>query len=138
MTTVLIDARPHVVAVKAAIETQLGAAADVYDYGKVPGADGNAGTLPNIYVLLTVERRFNPLQRSTAQAGAAGWRITARGVGRTADEARWAMFKVATALTEVRLTVAGAPTSPIRFESEQNPELDNGRHSGLSLYTYTR
>lgn len=134
--TTLIDARPHEVAVKAALTAKLGATANVYDYGKVPGADGNTGVLPDAYVLLTVERRFNPLKKSSGSRGSVGWRITARCAGKTTNDARTVMFKVAQALDDVKLSIASKQTTAIEFESEQNPELDNGRQSGLSLWTY--
>ncbi len=134
--SVTIDAREHATALKAAISAQLGPH-DVYDYDDVPGSNGNAGQLPPIYVVLSVERRYNPRLRVTARASTSGWRVSARGVGRTVDEARWALFQVATALNEVSLTVDGKPTSPIQFEADQAPALDDKRYSGLSLWTYS-
>ena len=134
MTTT--DSRPHATAVRAAVTASLAPSWTAYDYGKVPGSDGNAGSLPSIYALVSVERRYNPNLRLSAQAGQAGWRIAVRVVGRTADEARWAMARTADALNEKRLTIAGRSTTPIQFESEQTPELDNGRYSALALYTY--
>jgi hypothetical protein len=133
--SVVLDSRAHATAVKAAIKAQLGPN-NAYDYDEVPGTNGNAGILPNIYVLVTVQRRFNGNRRLTAQAGLTGWRISARAVGRTIDEVRWAMFKVATALNEERLTISGSTTTPIQFETDQAPESDDGRFSGLALYTY--
>lgn len=134
--TVILDSRPHAVAVKAAVTASLAPSWTTYDYGKVPGSDGNAGTLPSIYTIASVERRFNPNLRLSANASTGGWRITVRSVGRTVDECRWAMNKVSLALNEARLTVDGRPTSPIQFESEQNPTLDDGRFSALSVWTY--
>lgn len=134
MTTTL-DARAHVVAVKAAIKAQSGAT-NVYDYGTVPGFDGNSDKAPDNYILITVERRFGAPVRLTTQAGLSGWRITARSVGRSVHNTRLSMFQVATALNENRLPIDGRTTTPIQFESEQPPELDSGRFSGLSVYTY--
>lgn len=134
--TVLLDSRPHADAAKAAITAALGSW-QAYDYGEVPGADGNAGALPNIYALVTVERMSGMPLRMSAQASRAGWRITARCVGRTPDECRWALAKVAAALNEVSLTVSGAVTSPIQFESDHAPAPDAGLISGMSLWTYT-
>lgn len=137
--SILLDSRKHAEALKAAIKLEIGKW-QIYDYGKVPGADGNPGKLPDIYALLTVERRYNPLVRST-KAGSAGWRATVRVVGRTVDEARWASLAVTAALNESRLEIltdAGPRyTSSIQFESEQSPEPDDGRYSALSSWTYT-
>lgn len=131
-----IDSRPHASAVKAAVTSSLAPSWTAYDYGKVPGSDGNSGTLPSIYALVSVERRFNSNLRLSAQASQTGWRITVRSAGRTIDETRWAMNRAAVALNEARLTVEGRATSPIQFEVEQSPELDGGRYSGLSSWTY--
>lgn len=128
-----IDTREHAVALKAAA-----GATDftIYDYGKVPGADGNEGTLPNIYGLLSVERRGGVPVRRAATTGRTGWRASLRVVGRTTDEARWALKQVSDGLNEQRLTIAGGTTTRIQSESEQAPGPDAGRQSALSTWTY--
>lgn len=131
----LLDARPYVTAVKVAVKALLGPN-DVYDYRQVPGSDGNAGVLPNIYVLVSVERRYNPQLRVSAQAGVTGWRLQTVGVGRTADECRWAMFKTATALNERTLAVGSDVTTPLQLESEDAPQWDDGRFSALARWTF--
>jgi hypothetical protein len=72
-TPTLVDQRVHAVAVKAALNTALTGDAAAYDYDEVPGTNGNAGTLPNIYVALSVERRgalrCAPPPRPAAPAG---------------------------------------------------------------------
>lgn len=130
-----LDARPVATEAKAAIKAQLGPN-NVYDFGQVPGADGVGGTLPNIFVLLSVERRYNDTRILSGDDGLTGWRIAARSVGRTVDECRWAMLKVATALDGKRLTLDGAVTPPIQFEADQSPEWDDSRYSALTLYTF--
>ncbi|GHJ59134.1 hypothetical protein NOK12_16520 [Nocardioides sp. OK12] len=129
------DSRPHVVAIKAALEVALGADR-VYDYGKVPGADNNPGTLPHIYVLPAVERRTGALRRAGAYAKSSGWRVSVRAVGRTPDECRWALSRISLALDEARLTIGGDLTTPIQYESGQAPEPDDGKFSALEIYTY--
>lgn len=138
--TVLLDARPHAEAATTAISTAL-APWEVFDYGHVPGADGNEGDLPDIYALLTVERRANPNLRLSAQASRVGWRLTVRVVGTDVDETRWALRQVSAALNERRLPIVVSddetrPTSPIQFESDQSPEPDDGRYAALSSWTY--
>lgn len=132
--TALLDARPMATAIRAAIAAYEDSL-PVYDYGRVPGSDDNAGTLPPIFALLTVERRGNPQLRASARTTRTGWRFTVRVVGRSTLEAEWALAKVAGALNEVVLTVAGEATTPIQFERSQAPELDEGRFSGLSSWT---
>lgn len=131
-----LDPRVHASAVKAAITATVGAGR-VFDYGKVPGADGNPGTLPDIYVLTTVEPMGGALLNMAAKASRRGWRVTARGVGRSVAEAGWALAQVSEALDEVALVVGGAATSPAQLESGQDAEPDDGRYSGLSVWTYT-
>lgn len=132
----VLDARLHAAAVRTAITAALAPSWTAYDYGKVPGADGNTGTLPNIFCLVSVERRFNSNLRLSAQAGTGGWRVSVRCLGRTVDEARWAMDRVTRALNEARLLIDGRATTPIQFESDQAPAFDDGRYSGLSSWTY--
>ena len=132
--TALLDSRPLTEAIRTAIEAQFGTW-QVYDYGQVPGADGNAGTLPDIYALLSVERRGNPQVRASARTTRTGWRFTVRVVGRTVNEARWALAKVAAAVNENQLNVGTDTTTPIQFERDQAPELDEGRYTALSSWT---
>lgn len=141
-TPTLVDARIHAAAVKVALNTALGVKVQAYDYDEVPGAKTNPDALqrllplPNIYVAVSVERRFIGQLRNSASTGRTGWRVSARSLGRTVDECRWAMFRVATGLNEKRLTIAGTTTTPIQFESEQAPEWDEVRYTAVSLFTY--
>lgn len=130
------DFRPHATAIHAAIKAALPASVNVYDYSTVPGSNGNTGTLPTSYVVVAVERRYNPNLRSTAQAGSTGWRVSARCVSTTVTNVGLLMAAVSAALNEKRLIVGGLPTTPIQFESDQTPEYDSGRYSGYSLWTY--
>lgn len=134
MTDALVlDERKHV----AAIKTLLNAALSpnlAYDYGTVPGADGNAGTLPPIFVLLGLERRYVE-PTGAGRTTRSGWRLTVRYIGRTTDEARWAAAKVAQAM-ETRLTVDGVVSTPVTHESTQAIAPDDGRFSGWAAYTY--
>lgn len=142
MTDALVlDERKHVAAIKTVLEAALGnepgtvpPVGRVYDYGTVPGADGNAGTLPNIFTLLGLERRYVEPDRA-GRTSRSGWRLTVRYVGRTVDEARWAAAKVAAAL-ETRLVVDGVTSTPLTHESTQAIALDEGRFSGWAAFTY--
>ena len=134
MSTPGPDERQHFAALATALTSKLGADR-VYAYGKVPGSDGNAGTLPPIYVLLAVERRFAPESRQ-GRAGRSGWRVTTRYVGRSVAEAGWAALQVQKALDEVRVTIDGHASTPVTFESQESIDPDNGRFSGLTSWTY--
>lgn len=135
MTAYLVDQRPHATAIKAAIKAQFGPN-NVYEYGQVPGANGVAGTLPNIFAIISLERRSNTFLRLPARAGNAGWRLAVRTVGRTVDECRWAQLRVADALNEARLTVGDKPTTPLQYEAGDAPTFDDGRFSAVDYYTF--
>ncbi len=130
------DFRPHATAIKAAIKAALPTPLDVYDYSTVPGTNGNAGTVPASFVIVAIERRYNPNLRLTAQAGAVGWRVSARCVASSVTNAGLLLSAVATALNEKRLVVDGADTTTIQFESDQTPALDDGKYSAVAIYTY--
>ncbi len=136
-----IDERTHrdtIVPLLAAKIGQLDSKGDpvVYDFGKVPGADDNAGDLPPIYLLLTVERRAAAAPPRAGRAGVSGWRVTIRGVGRTVDEARWALNRATEAVDEQNLSIGGKVSTPVTFESSQTVGPDGGRYSGLIAWTY--
>lgn len=137
----LIDPRAFATAARTAITAELAPHA-AWEYGKMPGDPSNPieaeriKPLPPIFVLVAVERRYNPNLRSTAQAGRTGWRLLIRAAGSTVSEAGWALLKVGEALNERRLMVAGSPTTPIQFESETAPRLDETRFVAEAAYTF--
>lgn len=120
---------------RAALGTEAGGAQRVYDYGEVPGADGNPGKLPNIFALPTLERRYVAPRRG-GLAGRSGWRLAVRYVGRTVDEARWAQNRITLAIDERRLTIGDFTSSPVTHESTTDIAPDDGRYSGLTVWVY--
>lgn len=139
--SVVLDTRAHAAAIKAAIHATVGPIPSTtdtrtYDYDEVPGVNGNTGNQPNIYVVVSLERRHNPNLRATAQAGLTGWRVAARANGRTVDEVRWTLLKVAEALNEASLTVDETRTTPLQFESDEAPQYDDDRYTAVAFYTY--
>lgn len=119
--------RVHAAAWRTALETPLGACS-AYDYDDVPAV------LPNVYVLVTVSRRFGGVARNSGRRPLQGWRLTTLAVGKTVDEARWAREKVFTALNETRNATLG--TTLVEFETETPIERDGDRYSGLTSWTY--
>ena len=111
---------------------------DVYDYGDVPGEDGNLGVVPPAFALLSVARRYVTADRSGATS-VTGYRATVRFVGTSAVNARtiggWvrSAFEVTPGRGK-RVTVSGQ-SARIKFESANDVEPDNGRYSGLLIYT---
>lgn len=134
MNAPALDERQHIAAITSALTAQLGANR-VYEYGQVPGQSGNSGTLPPIFALPQVERRFAEPDRS-GRSGRSGWRVSVRFVGRSANEARWAGLQVAEALDGMNLTIDGYVSTPVTFESQAAVSPDEGRYSGSASYTY--
>jgi hypothetical protein len=134
-----VDERLHREALTALLTIPL--EGHVYDYGTVPGDPNNpddaerALPLPDIYVLLTVERRFAAPMKS-GRTGVSAWRITARGVGTAANEVRWALLQVAEAIEEKRLVIGGQTSTPVAHDKSTVIAPDDGRFSGLTSYTY--
>ena len=136
MSVLTLDARAHAEVVKAAVSTALGQW-DAYDFDEAPGSNGNTGKLPNLFALVSVDMVPSVAPRMSARSGTTQWIISVRGVGRTIDEARWVLWKAATALQEKALTVSGRATTPLQLQPGQAPEKDDdGRYSGLSVYSY--
>jgi len=131
---VTTDARPQFDAIKAALDVEC--TADVYGYDKVPGTNQNAGTTPANFVLLSVERRYNPMLNLAAMSGTTGWRAGVRGVGLTIASVELLLSQAATALNHQRLTIGDGQTTPFQFESGQAAAWDDGRYSGLAFYTF--
>ena len=135
MTTApALDERTHRETIKALLTATLGPNR-VYDYGTVPGADGNAGTIPPIFTLVSVERRYVEPSKA-GQASRSGWRVNVRFVGRTVAEADWAAWKVTQALDGVRVSLDGVTSNPITHELSEDIAPDDGRFSGRKQWIY--
>jgi hypothetical protein len=143
MTTApAVDERRHSAAVIAVIQAAFTAldptwTANVFDFGEVPGQDENSGTVPDMFVALQIERRFVPNTRMVALASRSSWRISARYVGRTVNNARLAALAVTDALDGTRLTVDAATSTPVLLENTTSIQPDDGMFSGSSQWTYT-
>lgn len=136
MTAPAIDVREHLAAIKAAVKAQFGPN-NVYGYGEVPGSNGNPGAMPNIFALISVERRHVPITRLAALPSRSSWRVSVRWVGRTEPEARWAEHKATLALDGLRIVIDGETSTPLQHESSTAAQYDEGRMSGLTRFTYT-
>lgn len=130
-----LDERQHAEALKAAINARL-TPHSTFEYGAVPGLNGNAGTHPSIYALVQVERRSIPTRSAVRRATRTGWRASIRAVGRTPNETRWASQRIAEALDGTRLTVGGFETTPVEHETSDAPALDADRFESLTRYVY--
>lgn len=142
-TAPVLDEREHVEVFKAAVTAKLGPKWRCYGYDEVPGSsqdsDGQTlrGALPNIFVLVSLERRFLQPARLIGRAGRSGWRVSFRGVGRTEDECRWALLRIAEAVDELRFSIDGFRSTVVTHESSTSPEWGDRRYSAIKSYTYS-
>lgn len=147
MTTApAVDEREHVDVFKAAVDAVMvsaGSPARCYKYDEVPGTkqDGSddkvPGKLPNIFVPISLERRYYLPARQIGRAGRSGWRLSFRGVGRTVAECQWALLRITDAVDERRFTIDGFRSGPVQHESSTAPVWDDGRWSATKTFTYT-
>lgn len=105
----------------------LGAVA--YDLGDVPA------TPPPHYTEITVTRRFGGERRLSGLRDGQLYRITARQVAKTYQPAQNLRAKSA-GIEGTTLTIGGATTTPIEFESADPIGTDDGWFSGLETWTY--
>lgn len=100
-----------------------------YDLGDVPK------TRPDKYTEVTVTRRFGGEQRQSGERDGQLFRITARQVAKVYQHAQNLRAQSA-GLEGAVLTVGGATTTPIEFESAEIIGPDDGWFSGLEQWTY--
>lgn len=135
----MADDRPHMTAILAALNAELAPDREAYARGKVPGLDGNNDgdqVEPAIYAIVDLVRRGgNPALRNV-RTDRRSHRVTVRGVGRSVSEAQWALARASDALEGAALTISGARTTPLVFESGVAVAPDKGRYSGSLTWTY--
>lgn len=135
VTAPVLDEREHATALAAAIKAHLGPN-NVYEYGNVPGLDDNDGIQPAIYVLIQVARRKVPSLHSTREASRSGWRVSARAVGTTVNECRWATSRIALALDSQRVTIDGRTSTRLQHETSDDAAPQGDRFEALTRFTY--
>lgn len=130
-----LDERLHAEAFKALLTGPLNG--QVYDFDAVPGAAGTPGTLPDIYVTLSLSRRYVPAQRLSGQVGRTSWRLSTRFAGRDVDEARWAQLQIARAIDQQIVTI-GTHHALVRLDEGASDaiEQEGPRWAGLSQWIY--
>lgn len=136
-----LDERLHRANWKTLIELSGAPTLKAYGFDDVPGMKGtdgqlNPGTVPPIFVLLSVQRRFVAVKYQSGSRGVNAVRFSTRVVGRTEDEAAWARMKVAAAVEERIVAFGPDECTPVMFENEDPIAFDDGRYSGLTRWTY--
>lgn len=81
-------------------------------------------------------RRYVPAERAGLESVAA-FRATTRVVASTVSNARELQRRVDLAFRGVPLSIEARNTSPIRRESQDQPEADEGLYSALTVWTFT-
>lgn len=119
----------------AALNTAL-APAVVYDYDKVPGAYGNAGTRPLKFAAVSITRRFVNSNRGSGEVSVSGYRVQVRYAAKATNDAR-NMRALTTATLEDKILGSGASeVGPFCFESSQAIGPDDGYQSGSDTFTF--
>lgn len=141
MTAPVVDERPHATTIKTVLGSALGLEpvtndVRVYDFGEVPGADGNPGKLPRIFATISIERVALALPKADRRPTRSAWRLSCRFAGRNVDEARWAAAQITGALDGQRLTIDGRESTPVRHEPGDPIQKDGDRFTGLSSWVY--
>ncbi len=136
MSTSTTDARPHAVAICAAVTASLqsdGATWECFDRDQVPPE----GQRPDLYAVLDLSRRPMDNLWALAPNPQVGWRATVWAVGSTLDEVRWVQHRIDVALSDVSLDLGAAgDTTPLAFEAGEPVVFDEGEYSAPSIYTY--
>lgn len=78
------------------------------------------------FVVIFPEQRYASGVRryGTADSSIIAWRFTTMCIGRTFSEMAYAEEKVRAAVLQKRISLAGYSSTPIQFESAQEPQLD--------------
>ncbi|WP_394289505.1 hypothetical protein [Microbacterium sp.] len=114
----------------------------IYDYGRVPGMKNAAGTTnpgatPDVYGLLSIERRYIPQEGTRiGRTQRLGYRVALRIVARSASECRVAAKRSSDTIDGTSLSLVGRKSTPLHHETSTPPEIDDGWYSALHQWTY--
>ncbi|MFJ9387704.1 hypothetical protein ACIRON_02715 [Nocardioides sp. NPDC101246] len=137
MVAPTVDVNAAYAAVSAEIAPSLPTGVKVYRPGKVPGWNGNTGSLPQMWVQLTIERRYTETTHGVRARTRTAFRAYVRSVADTehnADELTRCCTEV---LEDALLTVDGDASTPVEHETSEAVRPDDGKFSGLTAFTFT-
>ena len=112
------------------------APAVAYEYGGVPGSDGNAGTEPPKYVLVDLSRRYVESFRSGGDPSVLGHRLGTRYVAKNLADARTMRDRVMTALEGQIIATPAGEIGPFVFESSDSFLPTEGFQVGTDTWTF--
>lgn len=119
------------VALNAALEP-----AAAYEYSKVPGSNGNAGTEPAKYVVIDLSRRYVDKRLASGEVSVSGYRLGVRYVAKATNDARNMRRIVTGVLEDQILTTDDGEVGPFVFESAEALRPDEGYQVALDVFTF--
>ena len=112
------------------------APAVAYEYGKVPGSNGNAGTEPAKYLLVDISRRYVGSFRTSGAASLKGYRLGTRYVAKSSGDARTMRQRVAAALEGHIIKTEAGEIGPFMFETGDPIRPDDTYQVGTDTWTF--
>ena len=107
-----------------------------YEYGKVPGSNGNAGTEPSKYLLIDVTRRYTDVRRVSGVVSMKGYRLGTRYVAKSIGDAREMRRRTTAVLEDQILATPDGDLGPFTFETADALVLTEGYHVGTDTWTF--
>lgn len=112
------------------------APAVAYEYGKVPGSNGNPGKEPSKYVLVDVSRRYVDSFRGGGGPSVKSHRLGTRYVAKSGADARTMQKRITDALEGQIVATDVGEIGPFIFESSDAITLTDGFHVGTDTWTF--
>lgn len=123
-------------AIFAALNAALAPRSVAYEYGKVPGANGNNGTEPDRYVVVDISRRYVEHRRASGFVPLQGGRVGTRYIAKSATDVRAMRAKVTAALEDQILVTDAGEIGPFTFESADPMRSDAAYLVAEDLFTF--
>ena len=123
-------------AIQAALTAALAPAVGVYEYDKVPGANGNQGTEPRKYATFSLARRYTEGRRGSGEVTSPGFRLVTRAIAKSVDDAREIRRRVVAALEDKILTSTAGEIGPFVFETSDPVQPDQGYFVADDTWTF--
>ena len=112
------------------------APAVAYEPGKVPGTNGNAGTEPAKYVLVSLSRRYVDSRRAGGDVMLPGGRLGTRYIAKSVADGR-NMRRLVTAVLENQvITTDAGEVGPFTFETSDPFQSDESYQVATDTWTF--
>ena len=107
-----------------------------YEYGKVPGTNGNTGTEPTSYMVVAISRRYVPERRASGEVTVPGGRLSTRYIAKSVVNGREMRRRTAAVIEDKILTATGGDVGPFVFESGDPFQPDETYQVATDLFTF--